>query len=107
MQQASRVFQKVKPVAMDAAIPVARLNSRPPGMYVDRKAQVVAEFKSKLAAIEAQVTPNPLMHRPGETNPLGEYSPYLPPLQIPGIPDAVLYTALLDVLDVLYIVPFV
>lgn len=49
-----------------------------------RAKSMVLQIKTKMDEIEERICPNPLMPRPGEKNPLGEYSPYLPPLQIPG-----------------------
>lgn len=84
MQHGPRLFQKLKPLSFDATLPLPRLAPRPPSLQHEKQVKAVMEVRDRLDELEVRWAPNPLMHRPGEKNPLGEFSPYLPPLQIPG-----------------------
>lgn len=83
-QVASRIFHRMKPLKMHPTLPYVGIHQGPMIPFLETRAKAVTELRTKLEKIEQQIAPNPLMHRHGETNKLGEYSPYLPPLQIPG-----------------------
>lgn len=85
-QVSLRGFQRFSPLKLDTTLPISRLSTNPINMLQESRAKsMVLQIKTKMDEIEERICPNPLMPRPGEKNPLGEYSPYLPPLQIPGI----------------------
>lgn len=83
-QVASKLFQRMTPLGLNVAQPNSRICDNPVSMILESRAKSIIEHRSKMSEIEEMIAPNPLMHRPGETNPLGEFSPYLPPLHIPG-----------------------
>lgn len=92
MQSATpgRLFQRVKPLSFVSQTPIPRLCDSPVSFNVLRNVSELSQKNDAKQRLKdnllAQVTPHPLMFSPGNVNPLGKYSPYIPPMNIPGTP---------------------
>lgn len=85
--RSTRIFQRVPPLGFVSSSPIPRLCDSAVSLNALRKAlqPPKTELSEYGESLLSQISPHPQMYKPGEDNPLGNFSPYIPAMTIPGI----------------------